>query len=98
MIVKKHVHNGRLLLAVCDNALIGKKISDGSKILDLSSDFYCGEEKTKDDVLKLMKQSYMIILIGSESLKTAKEIFAVPDNNVIFVKGIPHAQILFVGE
>ena len=49
MIVKKHVtQDRRLLLAICDSSLKGKKFVVGEKQLDLTSGFYAGEEMGED--------------------------------------------------
>jgi len=44
MIVKIHKSRERKILAVCDNELFGKKFEEGKLRLDLSSEFYDGEE------------------------------------------------------
>lgn len=96
MIVKKHVAGGRLILAVCDSDISGKKFTEGKLEIDLSSNFYSGTETAADEVKKLMKSSYIINLVGKDSLKTARELVAIDENNVIFIQGVPHAQVLFV--
>ena len=50
MIVKKRTtRDGQLLLAICDSNLKGKKFSENGIQLDLSSEFYNGEEMDEDD-------------------------------------------------
>ena len=59
MICKKHVtEDGRLLLAVCDSSLKGKKFSSGDLQLDLTGSFYDGVEMKEEEVLELMKKAY----------------------------------------
>ena len=94
MIVKKHNSNRGLILAVCDSTLIGKKLSDEDKELDLGSEFYNGDEMDKDEIIDLMKKSYIINIVGKESLKIADSIVIVNDNNVIYFDDIPHEQDL----
>ncbi|MFW5990631.1 MAG: DUF424 domain-containing protein [Candidatus Nanoarchaeia archaeon] len=96
MIVKKHVTGGRLILAVCDSSVAGKKYNEGDAQLDLSSDFYNGEEMPPEEVTRLMKSSFIINLVGEKSLQTAKELVHISKRSVIFIEGIPHAQVLFV--
>ena len=45
MIVKIHKRDDRTILAVCDSDLIGRTFTEGERQLDLSSDFYKGEER-----------------------------------------------------
>ena len=54
MLVKVHKNTeGQILLAICDDDLIGKKFEEGNLQLDLSSDFYKGEEKSEDEIMDL---------------------------------------------
>ena len=97
MIVKKHVSSaGKLVLAICDASLIGRAFEDKEKKLDLSSNFYKGDEMEKEEVKKLMKKSYILNIVGEESLETARELLKISSSNVLYVEGIPHAQVLFI--
>ncbi|MGM5482499.1 MAG: DUF424 family protein [Nanobdellota archaeon] len=98
MIVKKHNNSGKLVLAVSDSSLFGMKISEGEKQLDLSCEFYNGEETSKEEIISLMKESHIINLVGSESLAIAREIVNVNDEDIIFVDKVPHAQVLFMAK
>ena len=97
MIVKKHVNEGRLILAVCDSELIGKKFTEGNRQLDLASNFYKGEETKGKDVQELMKQAYMINLVGKKSVDLALKNKYIEKENIIIIAKIPHAQASFLG-
>ena len=43
-----------VLLIVTDKEILGKKFEEGKKQLDLTSDFYKGEEKSKEEVKKMI--------------------------------------------
>jgi len=46
MIVKSHsTGDGRKVIAICDDSLLGKKFEEGDKQLDLTSEFYQGQKK-----------------------------------------------------
>ena len=93
MMVKQHVtRDKRLLLAVCDSELIGKKFEDDKIQLDLSSDFYKGEEMDEEKVLKLMKCASMVNLVGKKSVSFGIKAGIVEKEQVIEVEGIPHTQ------
>ena len=49
MIVKVHSDKNRLIVAVCDNEVFGKKFYEGELQLDLSSDFFKGEEMKEEE-------------------------------------------------
>ncbi len=98
MIVKKHVSGGKLVLAICDSNLKGKVIEEGEKSLDLSSDFYDGKETSEDDLKKLIKSSYILNLVGEESIALARQLINIDSSNVLYIEKVPHAQVLFVSD
>ena len=93
MIVKIHkADGGKMVLAVCDSELLGKKVEDGKKHLDLSSDFYNGEEMSDQDVCDLMRNAYILNLVGKKSVTLAVNEDLISGDYVSEIKGIPYAQ------
>jgi hypothetical protein len=95
MLVKKHTNAGRLILAICDSDLIGKKVTEGNRQLDLASSFYKGEETEEKEVNELIKQAYMLNLVGKKAVDFALKNKLIEKENILFVAKIPHAQVLF---
>ena len=99
MIVKQHkTADGRVVLAVCDSELIGKKFVEGDLQLDLNSDFYKGEEMKEERILELFKVVSIINLVGEKSVKLGIKAGIVDKDRVIKIKAIPHAEAVIVGE
>ena len=99
MIAKKHVtHDRRLILALCDRDIIGKKFSENEAILDLTVDFYKGEELSEKEIERLMKAAYLINIAGKKSVALAKKLKLAEEKHIITIQKIPHAQILVVRE
>jgi len=99
MIAKQHVTpDKRLILAVCDSELKGKSFSEGEKQLDLSSDFYDGDEMDKEGVLRLMKIAYIVNLVGEEVISVGLEAGVIDKENIMKVDGVPHAEGVVVRE
>jgi len=95
MIVKTHkTENGKLILAVCDNDLIGKKIIDKDLQLDLSSNFYKGKEMSEEEAKRLFRYAYIINLAGKKAVGLALKEGLLNKKNILVIKNIPHAQIL----
>lgn len=95
MIVKAHkTPDGRKILAVCDDDLLGKRFEEGNKQLDLTSGFYRGKEKSEEEIGGMIIGSYIINLVGEESIKLALKLNIVNEKNIIRIKGIPHAQAI----
>jgi uncharacterized protein len=93
MIVKEHkTEEGRLLLAICDSDLLGKKFEEGKKQLDLSSDFYKGKEKSDQEIIDLMKKAYMMNMVGQNSVTLAINENLISGEHVEEIAGIPYAQ------
>ncbi len=95
MIVKIHrTNDGRNILAVCDSDLLGKKFEENDLQLDLTSNFYKGEEKNEQEVLELFKISPIINLVGEKSINLALKAKIIGKKHIIKIKNIPHAEAL----
>ena len=95
MIVKIHkTQDGRKLAAICDNNLIGKKFEEKNLQLDLTSNFYKGEEKSEKEVINLLKGCHLVNIIGEKSINLAIKLGIADKNKIIKIKGIPHAQAI----
>ena len=95
MIAKKHkTSDGRIVLALCDKELIGKKISDSNAQLDLTSEFYNGKNVDEDTLKNLVQESYIINCVGKKSIKFLISLSVLEEDNVGHVKKTPHAQII----
>jgi len=95
MIVKVHkTQDGRKIVAICDNDLIGKKFEEKNLQLDLSADFYKGEEKSEEEIIELIKGSYMVNIVGKKSINLAVKLGIMDKKNIIKIKKIPHAQVI----
>ncbi len=98
MIVKKHINQGRVLLAICDDEIIGKKFEEGKKQLDLTADFFKGEKKSEEEARQLIKKATFLNLNGKKSIALGVELGFVDAENVIFISGIPHAECILFTE
>ena len=83
-----------MIVAVCDSDLVGKKIEEGKKQLDLSSSFYDGEEKNEEEILNIIDNSYMINAVGEKSISLLDKFGLVDKERVLRVNNIPHAQVI----
>lgn len=97
MIVKIHsTHDGKKIVAICDNNLLGKRFVEGNKQLDLTGDFYRGEEKGEKEIMQLLSNAYVVNFVGVGSVGFGKRIKIVSSENVIVVDNIPHAQVILL--
>ena len=82
------------LLVVTDSNLIGKKFEEDKKQLDLTSNFYKGEEKNKEEVKQLIKQVRHLHLTGKESVAIGVELDLVNPSKILYVDIVPHAEVV----
>ncbi len=91
LIVKKHFDNGRLILAVCDPELVGLVFEDKNKVLDLSRSFYRGDLTPNNVVESLMKEAYIMNLVGERSIKLALDNHLISKDFIFKIKNVPYA-------
>jgi hypothetical protein len=97
LIVKKHVSAGRLILAACDDSLIGSVIEDSDAVIDLGRGFYQGEETAKEEFLSLIKKAYILNAVGPDTIKVLLEEGIISQDNIKKVNDVPHVQLVFEG-
>ncbi len=92
--VKIHRTEDKVMLAVCDEDLLGKKfVSDGLK-LDISERFYKGEKKDEKYIRKIMLDFGNANLVGEKTIALAVELGLIDGENVLYVDKIPYAMVL----
>ncbi|MBR9676900.1 DUF424 family protein [Candidatus Woesearchaeota archaeon] len=79
---------------MCDSEILGKKFSEGSKVVDVSASFYGGDEVSVDEFLKLLSQAYMINAVGNECVGLLVNNGFVDSSNVLMIDGVKCAQCL----
>ncbi|MBD3164019.1 DUF424 family protein [Candidatus Woesearchaeota archaeon] len=94
MIAKKHLSGKKLILAVCDDALLGKRFSQDNLQVDLASEFYNGSHMGQDMLLSLINKAYIINAVGEETISMLKNIGLITEDNIIRISGMPVANIL----
>lgn len=97
MIIKKHTAEGkRLILAICDDALLGKKFEEGKKQLDISNEFYGGDKASEDETMKLIERAYIVNAVGEEAVGCCVKAGLCKKQDALSIKGIPYFQaVLF---
>ncbi len=97
MLVK--IHNSyRSIIAVCDTNLLGKTFEEGNRQIVLNPNFFQGEEKTEQDILKLMEdgaaEDSTFNIVGKESVKTALKAGIIKKEGITRIQGVPIALVL----
>lgn len=92
MYLKIHHSGDRTVVALCDKNLIGKRIEDKKLRLDITERFYKGEERIESDIIEILKDATNLNIVGKKSIELALKSGVITKENIIKIKGIPHAQ------
>jgi hypothetical protein len=94
MYMKKYDTEGQKIVAVCDKNIIGKKFKDGVLVLKLDECFYKGDEVCEEDVKDALSGATIANIAGEKSIACAVACGCIDPDTVIFIEGIPHAQMV----
>ncbi len=94
MFMKQYDTQGQLLVAVCDKEIIGRKFQEGELTLRLESDFYKGSDASESEVKEALSCATIANIAGEKAIACAVECGCVDPDTVIFIEGVPHAQMV----
>lgn len=83
-----------LLVAVCDEDLLGETFRDGDVRLEVSEDFYGGPVSGVNEVESELVNASIANLVGEESVRVGVDAGLIDKENVLYVEGVPHAQMV----
>ena len=83
-----------MILVVVDDELVGKRFEEGDLQIDLSKDFYKGEEVSEAEVVGLFRKAYIIHLVGEKAVELGIKEGYVDRNRVVKIAGVKHAEVL----
>jgi hypothetical protein len=93
-IIKSH----RNIVVICDNNLIGKRLSQGEFQIDVKENFFNGEEKTKQETIEIIErmaqEDATFNIVGKESVETALEIGIINKEGIKTIQNTPVALVL----
>lgn len=96
MLVKQHyTQQKQLILAVCDDGLLGKKFVENGLQLDVSKEFYGGVSMNKKEIIRLFSAAHIIHFVGEEAVALGREQKLVDPHRILRIQNIPHTEVLF---
>ena len=93
MYLKIHKAQHDVVVAVCDEDLIGKTLEEGKYHIVVSEHFYKGEKKSAQEVEPILLQASNINLMGKESVAVGLKLKIITKAHIVVIAGVPHAQI-----
>ncbi len=94
MYMKKYDTEGQLIVAVCDKNIIGKKFKEGELVLKVDEGFYKGDDAWEEEVKAALSDATIANIAGEKSIACAVECGCIDPDNIIFIQGVPHAQMV----
>jgi hypothetical protein len=98
VVVKTHTKGDSVLVAVCDEDLLGQTFEEGVLQLDLTSEFYQGQSKTNIEACDIMRNADHLNIVGEKSVKLALDEGLIDEANIKTVDGVPFAQAIILQE
>ena len=96
MYIKVH-RSYRLVVAICDKELLGKKFEEGIKQLEIQENFFKGEEADSDEIIEHLKNFSMddatFNIVGKKSCQAALKAGIINKQGIGRVSGIPFALV-----
>jgi len=88
----------RWVVAVCDSEVFGRKLVDGKRVLDVSGEFFNGEDMSNKEVereiVRCNNEDATFNFVGEKSVAIAKRLGLVRDEGVAEIEGVPFALVL----
>ncbi|MDD1772056.1 MAG: DUF424 family protein [Methanomassiliicoccales archaeon] len=94
MRIKVHMHGGDILIAACDEGLLGRKLKEGDLRLEVSQEFYGGDSGGEEMLLSRLNAATMANLVGGEACRIAADHGFIDRDCLITIEGVPHAQMV----
>ncbi len=91
--VKVYRVQGEVLLAACDEELLGKTFREGELKLEVKERFYRGELVEEEKLEELLEEATIANLTGERCVEKAIELGYVNPERVLRIEGVPHAQM-----
>jgi hypothetical protein len=91
--VRTYRRGAELLVAACDSDILGKTFKDGELRIECGS-FYEGEEVSAEELVTQLGQCTIANLVGKETVHAAISGGFIDEGCVIWIGGVPHAQMV----
>ncbi len=91
--IKEYLTQGEILLAACDEDIIGETFCEGDLQIIVLESFYGGDKVSKEDFVAQLKKATIVNLVGENVIKIALSLELISEDGIIEIAGVPHAQI-----
>jgi len=92
--VKVHRYGGEVLVALCDEELLGRTLSDGRIEFEVSERFYGGIRVTLREAARYIAEGTIINAVGENVISMLVHLNEGVLEAVVWIAGVPHVQIV----
>jgi hypothetical protein len=94
----KIIRAQRDIVAICDSDLLGKKFEEGKFQLDLTGNFFKGEETSEEEAIKIIekmsKEDASFNIVGENSINVSIKAGIISKQGIKTIQGIPFSLVL----
>ncbi len=83
-----------ILVAVCDPDILGKTFEEGDLVIEVKENFYGNNRVEKEKVINALRYATIANITGINSVNCAIEAGIIDRERVLWIAGIPHAQMV----
>jgi len=83
-----------ILLAACDNDVLGRTLEDGDIHLQVKESFYAGQKIELERLKKEFKRSTIVNLVGENVVEAAIDENFGQKEDIMMIEEVPHLQIV----
>ena len=94
--VKIHQRGNEVIVAACDEELLGRTIYHGDLKIQISESFYKGKKIPLEYIVDYIKRGTIINLIGNNVVDEVSKSIPIISDAAIEIGGIKHVQIVTV--
>lgn len=88
--------SGEVMVALCDEDLLGSKFSSRGLTLHVNPEFYGGELVGEEEAIEALKSATIANIVGVKSVELALREGIVHEDSVVYIGGVPHVQMVKV--
>jgi hypothetical protein len=94
IVMRVHRKGAELVLAACDEELIGRVLKIGSRTYEISSSFYGSLKVEKETLVTHLRQATMANLLGERTVNIAVDAGVVEKDATSHLDGVLHAEMV----
>ena len=92
MYSKLHESEHQVVIAICDEGIVGKTFTEGDKELIISEDFYKGILMDEEEILDILKGASNVNFAVEDSISCGLKSGLITEDSIIIIGGVKHAQ------